>query len=53
MNDLIEKVKECLAKGGDLSDTLTMIWLDEEKKGHDLSNGELNALVIEAVKEMN
>jgi len=52
MNSPVEIIKECLSKGGDLNDTLNTIWLENEAKGKDLSYEDINAFVIQAVREL-
>lgn len=52
MSDPVQMIRECLRCGGDLSDTIITIWLENEKQGKDLSNKELNSFVIQAVKEL-
>lgn len=48
----VERIRECLCKGADLNDTLNAIWLEHEAQGLDLTYQELNAFVIQAVKEL-
>jgi len=52
MSNPVELIKECLNKGADLNDTLNKIWLENEAKGKELSYQDLNAFVIQAVREL-
>ena len=52
MSNPVELIKECLSKGADLNDILNTIWLENEAQGKDLTYQELNAFVIQAVKEL-